>query len=143
MPREEFNFSRIFEELFVFVIDSPVYSPPRSRDKPMYSSPGSRLPSDEYTGESQPKLVCKNTSWYKVHQVVKTPLLTRWFIHFFIINIYDPCLNYEHQEKSTPVYSSQGSRDCPVYSPPGESRLAGVFVTGESFLDTGESFYLN
>ncbi len=42
MPRKDFKFFRIFEELFEFVIDSPVYSLPVSRDSPVYSSPGSR-----------------------------------------------------------------------------------------------------
>ncbi len=41
MPRKDFEFFRIFEELFEFVIDSPVYSLPESRDSPMYSPPGS------------------------------------------------------------------------------------------------------
>ncbi len=31
-PRKDFKFFRIFEELFKFVIDSPVYSQPGSRD---------------------------------------------------------------------------------------------------------------
>jgi hypothetical protein len=41
-PRQDFKFFRIFENLFEFVIDSPVYSQPRSRDSPVYSSPGIR-----------------------------------------------------------------------------------------------------
>jgi hypothetical protein len=41
-PRKDFEFFRIFEELFEFVIDSTVYSLPGSRDSPVYSSPGSR-----------------------------------------------------------------------------------------------------
>jgi hypothetical protein len=41
--RKDFEFFRIFKELFVFVIDSPVYSPLGSRDSPIYSSPGSRF----------------------------------------------------------------------------------------------------
>ncbi len=40
-PRKDFKFFRIFEELIEFVIDSPVYSLPGSRDSPVYSSPGS------------------------------------------------------------------------------------------------------
>ncbi len=41
-PRKDFELFRIFEELFEFVIDSPVYSLPGSQDSPVYSSPGSR-----------------------------------------------------------------------------------------------------
>jgi hypothetical protein len=41
MARQDFKFFRIFEELFEFVIDTPVYSLPGSRDSPVYSSPGS------------------------------------------------------------------------------------------------------
>jgi hypothetical protein len=41
-PRKDFEFFRIFEELFEFVIDSPAYSLGGSRDSPVYSSPGSR-----------------------------------------------------------------------------------------------------
>jgi hypothetical protein len=40
-PRKYFKFFQIFKELFEFVIDSPVYSQPGSRDSPVYSSPGS------------------------------------------------------------------------------------------------------
>jgi hypothetical protein len=39
-PRKDFEFFRILEELFEFVIDSPVYSQPGSRDSPVYSPPG-------------------------------------------------------------------------------------------------------
>ncbi len=46
--RQDFEFFRIFEELFEFVIDSPVYSLPGSRDSLVYSSPGSR-DSPEYS----------------------------------------------------------------------------------------------
>jgi hypothetical protein len=35
--RKDFEFFRIFEELFVFVIDSPLYSQPGSRDSSFYS----------------------------------------------------------------------------------------------------------
>jgi hypothetical protein len=49
-PRKDFEFFRIFEELFEFVIDSPVYSLPGSRDSPVVNTPG-----------SQPKLVNKKT----------------------------------------------------------------------------------
>jgi hypothetical protein len=41
MPRKDFGFFRIFEELFEFVIDSLVYSLPGSQDSPLYLSPGS------------------------------------------------------------------------------------------------------
>ncbi len=41
MHRKDFKFFWIFEELFVFVIDSPVYSPPGSQDSPVYSPPWS------------------------------------------------------------------------------------------------------
>jgi hypothetical protein len=41
MPRKDLEFLRFFKELFVFVINSPVYSPPRSRDSKVYSPPGS------------------------------------------------------------------------------------------------------
>jgi hypothetical protein len=40
-PRKDFELFRIFEELFEFVIDSPMYSLPGSGDSPLYSSPGS------------------------------------------------------------------------------------------------------
>jgi hypothetical protein len=40
--RQYFEFFRLFEELFEFVIDSLVYSLPGSRDSSVYSSPGSR-----------------------------------------------------------------------------------------------------
>jgi hypothetical protein len=39
-PGKNFELFRIFEELFEFVIDYPVYSLPGSRDSPVYSSPG-------------------------------------------------------------------------------------------------------
>jgi hypothetical protein len=42
MSRKNFEYFRIFEELFVFVIDSLVYSPPGSRDSPLYSPTRSR-----------------------------------------------------------------------------------------------------
>jgi hypothetical protein len=49
---KDFKFFLIFEELFVFVIDSVAYSPPWSRGFPVYSSPGSSdSPFDEYTAE--------------------------------------------------------------------------------------------
>ncbi len=41
-PRNDFEFFRIFEELFKIVIDSPVYSLSGSQDSPVYSSPGNR-----------------------------------------------------------------------------------------------------
>jgi hypothetical protein len=41
-PRKDFEFFQIFKELFEFLIDSPVYSLPGSRDSPVYSLPGRR-----------------------------------------------------------------------------------------------------
>ncbi len=96
MPRKDFEFFRIFKKLFVFLIDSPVYSlpgswdspvysPPGSRDSPMYSSPGSLNSPMMNTPGSQPKFVFKKTC--KIHQAVKTPqglihwgVLTPWSI---------------------------------------------------------------
>jgi hypothetical protein len=89
-PRKDFDFFRIVEELFEFVIDSPVYSLPGSRDSPVYSSPGSRdSPLSSSPGSrdfpvvntpgSRPKLVKKRTFWCKILQGVETPLcLIHW-----------------------------------------------------------------
>ncbi len=41
MPKKDFEFFWLFNKLFVFVIDSPVYSLPGSWDSPVYSPPGS------------------------------------------------------------------------------------------------------
>jgi hypothetical protein len=54
MPRKDFKVFRIFEELFVFVIDSSVYSPPGIRDSQCIHHQGA-LP------RNQPKLVYKRT----------------------------------------------------------------------------------
>ncbi len=43
MPRNDFEFFRIFVELFVFVIDSPVVNTPRSHDSTVMNTPRSRL----------------------------------------------------------------------------------------------------
>jgi hypothetical protein len=40
-PRKDFEFCRIFAELFIFVIDHPLYSPPAGQDSLLYSQPGS------------------------------------------------------------------------------------------------------
>jgi hypothetical protein len=61
MPRKDFKFFWIFKKLFVFVIDSPVYSLPGSRDSLVSSPLGSRpkfvffykLASTKYTMESK------------------------------------------------------------------------------------------
>jgi hypothetical protein len=64
MLRKDFKVFRIFKELFVFVIDSPVvYSQTRSCDSMVYSSPGSpdlvtQKPSGEkHTSESRPTVI--------------------------------------------------------------------------------------
>jgi hypothetical protein len=41
LDKPDIEFFQIFEELFEFVIESPVYSLPGSQDSPVYSSPGS------------------------------------------------------------------------------------------------------
>ncbi len=92
-PRKDFDFFRIFEELFEFVIDSPVYSLPGNRDSPVYSSPGSH-DSLAYsspgcwdspvvnTPGSRPKLVNKRSFESKILQGVETPL---WLIHWGVL----------------------------------------------------------
>ncbi len=77
-------------EHFVFVINSPVYSPPESQDSlvysppwscdsPVYLSPDSRDSPVMNTPGSWPKLVYKKSCWCKIHQEVKTTLwLIRW-----------------------------------------------------------------
>ncbi len=71
-PWNHFNFFRILEELFIFVINSLVYSPPGSWDSPVYSSKrshGSQVYSSLGSWDSQvysplgsqPQLVYKRT----------------------------------------------------------------------------------
>jgi hypothetical protein len=71
MPRKDFKFFRIFEKLFVFLINSPVYSIPGSRDSlvysplgshdsPVYSSLGSKNSPVMNTWGSQPKFFKRN-----------------------------------------------------------------------------------
>jgi hypothetical protein len=67
-PAKDLEFFRIFEELFVFVINSPVYSPPLSHDSPVYSSPW-----------SWDQISSQKTCWCIIHQEIKTPL---WLIHW-------------------------------------------------------------
>jgi hypothetical protein len=79
-PRKDFDFFRLFEELFVFVIDFLVYSPPGSRASPV------RLPGVFIAGEStyiglQKNLLMQNTPGSqdspvinRLGSLVKTPL---------------------------------------------------------------------
>jgi hypothetical protein len=69
---KDFKFFRIFEELFVFVVDLPVYSPPGSRNSPLYSSLWSRDSPVMNTPGGQPKLgSLHKTCWCKIHQGVR------------------------------------------------------------------------
>jgi hypothetical protein len=113
-PRKDFEFFRIFDEIFVFVINSLVYSPQRSRDSPAYSSP-----------ESRPRLVYKKSAGAKYTRETRLPcelwiihcgVLSLWLIrHLFVffVNLFW-CLF-----KNTP-----------------ESRIPGVLITGESGVET-------
>ncbi len=117
MPRKDYEFFRILEELFEFVIDSPVVNTPRSR----------------------PKLVNKRTFQCKILQGVETPLclilwgvLTPWsIIHENIF--WKPVLMLVQSTLRSRLhgYSSQGSRDSPLYSPPG-SRDSPVYLPSGS-----------
>ncbi len=81
-PRQDFEIVRIFEELFEFVINSPVYSQWGSRDSLMYSSPGSWDSPVLNNPGSRPKLVNKKTFNCKILQGVETPL---WLIHWGVL----------------------------------------------------------
>jgi hypothetical protein len=64
MPRKDFKFFRILEGLFVFVINSSVYSPLGNRDSSVYSSLGSHDSPDSLVYSplgSRPKFLYKRT----------------------------------------------------------------------------------
>ncbi len=81
-PRNYFKYFRIFEELFIFVIDSPVYSPPGSRDSQVYSPPG-KHDFPVYSSPETPWCIHQwgvGLNWFtkepcqcKIHWVEKTP----------------------------------------------------------------------
>ncbi len=118
MPRKDSEFFRIFASLFVFVIDSQVYSPPRSWDFPVYS-PQRTHDSPLYSSWGNwPKLV------YKKNRLVHNTPASQDF----------------------PVIITPGSLDSLIYLPTESffckpvlmlvlnstrSRLPGLFITGE------------
>ncbi len=113
MRRNDFEFFRMFEELFVFVIDSPVYSPPGNQTPRCIHL----LWSHEYTGEL-PKLVYKKSCWCKIHHEVETAL---WLIHgefyslvflspeSFVVNLFWRLFSI-HREVDSLEYSSPKSQ---------------------------------
>jgi hypothetical protein len=114
-------------ELFVFVIDSPVYSPPGSQDSPLYSPPRSQDSLEYSPLGSQPKLLSKTVAGAKYSRESR---LSYW-IHNGAVTLC--CIRHKSFYLSTilmlvtnrpgsrdsPVYSPQGSRDSSTYSPLG------------------------
>ncbi len=81
-PRKDFEYFWIFEKFFLFVIDSPVYSPPGKCDSLVYSSPGS-WDSPVYSPPGiQPKLVYKRTLLVQNMLGSQTPM---WLIHWGVL----------------------------------------------------------
>ncbi len=90
--------------LFLFVIDSPaysptgsqdssVYSPPQSRDSPVYASTGIETPRWWIHWGVGLQLVYKKSCWCKIHQGVDNPLL---LIHWGVFTPWSLC----HQKVS-------------------------------------------
>ncbi len=146
-PRKDFNFFRIFEELFEFVMDSlvysilgswdstvysilgswdsTVYSSPESRDSPLYSSPGSWDSPVVNTPGSRPKLVVfLLTCSYACSKYTKKS--TPWWIHHRGLRL--PCVFITGELIPSRVFTT------------GELRLPGVFITRESFWTPGSNF---
>ncbi len=145
MPRKEFVFFIIFEELFVFVVDPPVNSPMGSRDSPVYSSRGVVTPRCIHHRGVK-------TLWGWIHRgidqdwftknllVQKTPgsqdssvnntrrVFTPWFICHYKVFFKPILMRVPNPARSwlpgvfnigalrLSVYSPQGSRDSLVYS---------------------------
>jgi hypothetical protein len=127
MPIQDLDFCGTFVELFVFVIDSPVYSPPGSQDSPLYSPPGSQDSLEYSPPGSQPKLLSKTVAGAKYSRESR---LSYW-IHNGAVTLC--CIRHKSFYMSTS--SDAGNK----YTR--KSRLPGVFATGESrLLDVFKTF---
>jgi hypothetical protein len=161
MPRKDFKFFQILKELFVFVIDSLVYSPPRNKDSWVSSSPRSRdsrwwrifhyvgqnwftkNPLMQNTPESQNSPVI-NTVGSLYSLVYLSPAVFFFKLVLMLFQI--------HEEVDSPMYSSQGSQDSLGYSLLGSqdflvyslqgSQYSPVYSSPESHLGQRGSFYL-
>ncbi len=141
--RKDFKLFWIFEKLFVFAIDSPVYSSLRSWYSPVYSPPGSRpklvyirtllgqniLGSQDSPVFNTPASLV-NLVYYspgifmcKTVQCTLRSRLPRVFITW-VLRLHRVFINGE-------------SRLSDVFTT-GESRFAGVFITGSHFTDHKE-----
>ncbi len=84
MPRQDSDFCRIIVALFIFVIDYPVYSPPKSRNSWVCSSLGSQDPPMMNKTGCRPKLLWKTPrmiTW--LYGGVVTPCCIRHHAIFF------------------------------------------------------------
>ncbi len=144
MLRKDFKFFWIFEDLFIFIIDSPVYSTPGSQDfpvysplwshdSPLYSSPGSQDSPVMNTLGSGPKSLYKKATKAKTSGNWDSLWLIHWGVFtprsFFLC---EPVvmLGLNTPRIRLPMYSSQGIWDSVVCTT-GESRVPGIFTTGE------------
>ncbi len=141
MLRKDFELFRISKKLFVFVIDSPVYSPPGSRDSPVYSPPGSR-PKFVF----KKNLLVQNTPGSQDSPGINTLRSLDSLVYLFPWYSCKPVLMLvpnTPRSRLPGVFITVESRFPSVFTT-GELRLPGVFTTGESILPdvfiTGESF---
>ncbi len=116
MPWKDLSFFRIFRELFVFVIDSLVYSSWGSWGSPVYSALWSRRSPMINTPWSRPKLVCEKPADAKYTRSQNSTVINKLGSLYslfclspevFFVNLFW-CLFQIHQEVSSPVYSQGG-----------------------------------
>ncbi len=126
-PRKDFEFFRIFKELFEFVIDSPVYSPPGSWDSPVVNTLGVDL--NWLTKEPSSAKYFKESRLPVINTLGSLDSLVYYSRESFFVNCSYACSKYT--KKSTPRVFITGESRLPCVFTTGESRLPGVFTTGE------------
>ncbi len=146
ISRKDLEFCRIFVEIFIFVIGSPV-SPPWSHDFPVVFITGkSRLPRDEYTDEFRPKMFLKNTCWSRLPCNEYT--VQSWFPAVLVTSIFFVnqlwCWYQTDQEVETPPgIHHRGVETFPIITTV-ESRLpySKAYSSLGSCSDTREPFFV-
>ncbi len=150
-PRKDFEFFRIFEELFEFVIDSLVYSSPGSWDSPVVNTPGSRSKlvnkkpsSAKYSKES--RLPCVYYTW----ESWLPDSLVYYSRENFFVNLF-LCLLKVHKEVDSPGFHHRGVETPLCIHHRGVETPRCIHHRGVEtrryihhwgvILDTGESFY--
>ncbi len=149
LTRRDFEFFRMFKELFAFVIDSLMYSPPGSRESLMYSPPPWNRDSSVYSPGKRDSPVMNRvhygvdlnwfpkTSWCKIHQRDKTPY--DWYTGESLF----PGLFATRKFCCKPVLMLVPITPISWLSglfTTGQSRLPGVFFTRKLFWTLGSHF---